>query len=78
MVCLISCIYVMTPLRGHIVQDAPKPGTPFYTVKAYLPAMDRCVLCVSVCVIVCVMCVCYVYVLCVCVMCMCYLPAMDR
>jgi hypothetical protein len=31
------CIY----RRGHVVQDAPKPGAPFYTVKAYIPVMDR-------------------------------------
>ena len=32
---------VLARRRGHIVQDTPKPGAPFYTVKAFLPAMDR-------------------------------------
>ena len=31
---------VLARRRGHIVQDAPKPGAPFYTVKAFLPAVD--------------------------------------
>jgi U5 small nuclear ribonucleoprotein component len=31
---------VLARRRGHIVQDIPKPGAPFYTVKAFLPAMD--------------------------------------
>jgi U5 small nuclear ribonucleoprotein component len=40
-----DCVQAIYPVlarrRGHIVQDAPKPGTPFYTLKAYLPVMDR-------------------------------------
>mmetsp|Transcript_13614 Transcript_13614/g.30033 ORF Transcript_13614/g.30033 Transcript_13614/m.30033 type:complete len:970 (+) Transcript_13614:155-3064(+) len=37
----VQAIYpVLARRRGHIVSDAPKPGTPFYTVKAFLPAMD--------------------------------------
>lgn len=32
---------VLARRRGHVVQDNPKPGAPFYTVKAFLPAMDR-------------------------------------
>jgi len=35
-----SIFPVLARRRGHVVQDAPKPGAPFYTVKAYLPAMD--------------------------------------
>jgi 116 kDa U5 small nuclear ribonucleoprotein component len=27
-------------IRGHVVQDIPKPGSPLYTVKAYIPVMD--------------------------------------
>lgn len=39
---VIQSIYpVLARRRGHVVQDAPKLGTPFYTVKAYLPVMDR-------------------------------------
>eukprot|EP00937_MAST-01D_sp_MAST-1D-sp2_P007366 g7366.t1 len=26
--------------RGHVVQDAPKPGSPMYVVKAFLPVID--------------------------------------
>ena len=40
-----DCIQAVYPVlarrRGHVVQDAPKPGAPFYTVKAFLPVMDR-------------------------------------
>jgi len=32
---------VLARRRGHVVQDAPKAGTPFYTVKAFIPVMDR-------------------------------------
>lgn len=28
------------PRRGHVVQDAPKPGSPLYIIKAYVPCMD--------------------------------------
>lgn len=31
---------VLARRRGHVVQDAPKPGSPFYVVKAFLPAID--------------------------------------
>jgi U5 small nuclear ribonucleoprotein component len=37
----IQAIYaVLARRRGHITSDAPKPGTPFYVVKGYLPAID--------------------------------------
>lgn len=40
-----DCVQAIYPVlarrRGHVVQDAPKPGTPFYTVKAFIPVMDR-------------------------------------
>jgi len=43
-----DCVQAIYPVlarrRGHVVQDAPKPGTPFYTLKAYIPVMDRCVI----------------------------------
>lgn len=42
--CPADCIQAVYPVlarrRGHIVQDAPKAGAPFYTVRAYLPVMD--------------------------------------
>eukprot|EP00993_Chasmostoma_nieuportense_P003043 NODE_378_length_2322_cov_22.140774_g351_i0.p1 GENE.NODE_378_length_2322_cov_22.140774_g351_i0~~NODE_378_length_2322_cov_22.140774_g351_i0.p1 ORF type:complete len:652 (-),score=203.98 NODE_378_length_2322_cov_22.140774_g351_i0:64-2019(-) len=37
----ISAIYtVLSSRRGHVTQDLPKPGSPLYTVKAYVPVMD--------------------------------------
>lgn len=43
-----DCVQAVYPVlarrRGHVVQDAPKPGTPFYTIKAYIPVMDRLVI----------------------------------
>uniref|UniRef100_A0A7S4G8L4 Tr-type G domain-containing protein n=1 Tax=Eutreptiella gymnastica TaxID=73025 RepID=A0A7S4G8L4_9EUGL len=37
----ISAIYtVLTKRRGHVTQDLPKPGSPLYTVKAFVPVMD--------------------------------------
>lgn len=42
--CPADCVQAVYPVlarrRGHIVQDAPKPGAPFYTVRAFLPAVD--------------------------------------
>lgn len=39
-----DCVHAIYPVlarrRGHVVQDAPKPGAPFYTVKAFIPLMD--------------------------------------
>lgn len=28
------------PCRGHVTQDAPIPGSPLYTIKAFIPAID--------------------------------------
>ncbi|KAL0198026.1 hypothetical protein M9458_006566, partial [Cirrhinus mrigala] len=25
---------------GHVTQDAPIPGSPLYTIKAFIPAID--------------------------------------
>jgi U5 small nuclear ribonucleoprotein component len=39
----VSAIYnVLARRRGHVTQDLPKPGSPLYTVKAYLPVIDSC------------------------------------
>lgn len=42
-----DCVQAIYPVlarrRGHVVQDMPKPGSPFYTVKAYIPVLDRLV-----------------------------------
>ncbi|KAL7751862.1 U5 small nuclear ribonucleoprotein component [Sorochytrium milnesiophthora] len=37
----VSAVYeVLARRRGHVTQDIAKPGTPLYTIKAYLPAID--------------------------------------
>ncbi|KAJ3209977.1 hypothetical protein HDU67_005777 [Dinochytrium kinnereticum] len=37
----VSAVYtVLARRRGHVVQDLPKPGSPLYTVKAYIPVID--------------------------------------
>lgn len=37
----VSAVYtVLAKRRGHITQDIPVPGSPLYTVKAFLPAID--------------------------------------
>jgi len=42
--CPADCVAAVYPVlarrRGHVVRDAPKPGAPFYTVHAFLPAID--------------------------------------
>ena len=39
----VSAVYtVLGRRRGHVVQDIPKPGSPLYTVKGYLPVIDSC------------------------------------
>ncbi|KAJ3104601.1 hypothetical protein HDU96_008865 [Phlyctochytrium bullatum] len=37
----VSAVYtVLARRRGHVVQDLPKPGSPLYSVKAYIPVID--------------------------------------
>ena len=37
----ISAIYsVLAKRRGHVTADAPKPGTPIFIVKAFVPAIE--------------------------------------
>ncbi|KAI8820180.1 P-loop containing nucleoside triphosphate hydrolase protein [Fimicolochytrium jonesii] len=37
----VSAVYtVLARRRGHVTQDIPKPGSPLYTVKAYIPVID--------------------------------------
>ncbi|XP_067952205.1 116 kDa U5 small nuclear ribonucleoprotein component-like [Watersipora subatra] len=37
----VSAVYnVLARRRGHVTQDIPVPGSPLYTIKAYLPAID--------------------------------------
>lgn len=37
----VSAVYtVVARRRGHVTRDAPKPGSPFYIVTAFVPAID--------------------------------------
>lgn len=37
----VSAVYnVLGRRRGHVTQDAPVPGSPLYTIKAFIPAID--------------------------------------
>jgi U5 small nuclear ribonucleoprotein component len=37
----VSAVYsVLAKRRGHVTQDAPVPGSPLYTLKAFIPAID--------------------------------------
>lgn len=37
----VSAVYtVLARRRGHVTQDAPMPGSPLYSIKAFLPAID--------------------------------------
>lgn len=37
----VSAVYtVLSRRRGHVTQDAPVPGSPLYTIKAFIPAID--------------------------------------
>ena len=37
----VSAVYtVLARRRGHVTQDAPIPGSPLYSIKAFIPAID--------------------------------------
>ncbi|XP_029709612.2 116 kDa U5 small nuclear ribonucleoprotein component [Aedes albopictus] len=38
--CVSSVYSVLARRRGHVTQDAPVPGSPLYTIKAFIPAID--------------------------------------
>ena len=38
--CVSSVYTVLAKRRGHVTHDAPVPGSPQYTIKAFLPAID--------------------------------------
>ncbi|KAB7495937.1 U5 small nuclear ribonucleoprotein component [Armadillidium nasatum] len=38
--CVSSVYTVLTKRRGHVTQDAPVAGSPLYTIKAFIPAID--------------------------------------
>ncbi len=38
--CVAAVYTTLARRRGHVVRDIPKPGSPLYTVKAFVPVMD--------------------------------------
>lgn len=38
--CVPAVYSVLAKRRGHVTQDAPIPGSPLYTLKAFIPAID--------------------------------------
>ena len=38
--CMSAIYNVLSKRRGHVIADAPRPGTPVYSVKALLPAIE--------------------------------------
>jgi U5 small nuclear ribonucleoprotein component len=38
--CVAAVYTVLSRRRGHVTRDAPKPGSPLYTVKAFIPVLD--------------------------------------
>ncbi|CAI5445577.1 unnamed protein product [Caenorhabditis angaria] len=38
--CVSSVYTVLAKRRGHVTTDAPIPGSPMYSIKAYIPVMD--------------------------------------
>ncbi|KAI9496059.1 P-loop containing nucleoside triphosphate hydrolase protein [Zychaea mexicana] len=40
--CVTAVYAVLQRRRGHVTQDIPKPGSPLYTVKAFIPVIDSC------------------------------------
>jgi U5 small nuclear ribonucleoprotein component len=38
--CVPDVYTVLSARRGHVTQDIAKPGSPLYTVKAYIPVID--------------------------------------
>ncbi|CAK9068400.1 unnamed protein product [Durusdinium trenchii] len=38
--CVAAIYNVLSRRRGHVIRDLPKPGSPMYSVHAYLPAME--------------------------------------
>mmetsp|Transcript_826 Transcript_826/g.1239 ORF Transcript_826/g.1239 Transcript_826/m.1239 type:complete len:995 (+) Transcript_826:135-3119(+) len=38
--CIAPIYNVLAKRRGHVTQDLPKPGTPIFLVKAYLPVVE--------------------------------------
>jgi U5 small nuclear ribonucleoprotein component len=40
--CVSSVYTLLARRRGHVTQDLPKPGSPLYIIKAFLPALDSC------------------------------------
>lgn len=38
--CVAAVYQVLARRRGHVTKDLPKPGSPLYTVQAFIPVLD--------------------------------------
>ena len=38
--CITAIYAVLAKRRGHVTADVPKPGTPVFIVKAFLPVLE--------------------------------------
>lgn len=38
--CVAAVYTVLARRRGHVTKDTPKPGSPLYTVQAFIPVLD--------------------------------------
>lgn len=38
--CIAAIYNVLAKRRGHVTKDLPRPGTPIFLVKAYLPVIE--------------------------------------
>lgn len=38
--CVAAVYTVLARRRGHVTKDIPKPGSPLYTVQAFIPVLD--------------------------------------
>ena len=38
--CISSIYNVLAKRRGHVTADVPRPGTPIFVVKAFLPVIE--------------------------------------
>lgn len=38
--CVTAVYTVLSKRRGHVTTDAPIPGSPLYTIKAFIPVID--------------------------------------
>lgn len=38
--CIPAIYEILARRRGHVTKDIPKPGSPLFTVQAYIPVVD--------------------------------------